>query len=68
MWYIVACGLVAEYFFEKYLRVPVEVEYASEFRYRFPIINEGDVVFVIPNQVRRLIPLRQQELQKRREQ
>ena len=40
-------GLVAEYFFEKYLKVPVEVEYASEFRYRFPIINEGDVVFVI---------------------
>jgi len=40
-------GLVAEYFFEKYLKVPVEVEYASEFRYRFPIINDGDVVFVI---------------------
>tara|TARA_B100000963_G_scaffold97871_1_gene84521 strand:+ start:2481 stop:4313 length:1833 start_codon:yes stop_codon:yes gene_type:complete len=40
-------GLVAEYFYEKYLRVPVEVEYASEFRYRFPIINNGDVVIVI---------------------
>ena len=40
-------GLVAEYFFEKYLKIPVEVEYASEFRYRFPIINKGDVVFVI---------------------
>ena len=40
-------GLVAEYFFEKYVKVPVEVEYASEFRYRFPIINEGDVVLVI---------------------
>ena len=40
-------GLVAEYFLEKYLRVPVEVEYASEFRYRFPIINKGDIVFVI---------------------
>ena len=40
-------GLVAEYFYEKYLKVPVEVEYASEFRYRFPIINDGDVVIVI---------------------
>ena len=40
-------GLVAEYFYEKYLKVPVEVEYASEFRYRFPIINEGDVIIVI---------------------
>ena len=40
-------GLVAEYFFEKYLKIPVEVEYASEFRYRFPIINKGDVVFVV---------------------
>ena len=40
-------GLVAEYFLEKYLRVPVEVEYASEFRYRFPIINKGDIIFVI---------------------
>ncbi|MAR65192.1 MAG: glutamine--fructose-6-phosphate transaminase (isomerizing) [Flammeovirgaceae bacterium] len=40
-------GLVAEYFFEKYVKVPVEVEYASEFRYRFPIINEGDIVLVI---------------------
>ena len=40
-------GLVAEYFLEKYLRVPVEVEYASEFRYRFPIINNFDIVFVI---------------------
>ena len=40
-------GLVAEYFYEKYIKVPVEVEYASEFRYRFPIINKGDVVIVI---------------------
>ena len=40
-------GLVAEYFLEKYLKVPVEIEYASEFRYRFPIINKGDIVFVI---------------------
>ena len=40
-------GLVAEYFYEKYIKIPVEVEYASEFRYRFPIINKGDVVIVI---------------------
>jgi glutamine---fructose-6-phosphate transaminase (isomerizing) len=50
---IVACGtswhagLVAEYIFEEYCRVPVEVEYASEFRYRNPIIREGDVVMAI---------------------
>jgi glucosamine--fructose-6-phosphate aminotransferase (isomerizing) len=40
-------GLVAEYFFEKHLNVPVEVEYASEFRYRDPIIYRDDIVFVI---------------------
>ncbi len=50
---IVACGtswhagLVAEYFFEEFCRIPVEVEYASEFRYRNPVINEGDVVIAI---------------------
>ena len=50
---IVACGtswhagLVAEYFIEELCRIPVEVEYASEFRYRNPVINEGDVVFAI---------------------
>ncbi|MEM7107191.1 MAG: glutamine--fructose-6-phosphate transaminase (isomerizing) [Bacteroidota bacterium] len=50
---IVACGtswhagLVAEYFFEEFCRVPVEVEYASEFRYRNPVIKEGDVVIAI---------------------
>ncbi len=50
---IVACGtswhagLVAEYVFEEFTRIPVEVEYASEFRYRNPIINEGDVVIAI---------------------
>ena len=50
---IVACGtswhagLVAEYIFEDLARIPVEVEYASEFRYRNPIINEGDVVIAI---------------------
>ncbi|MCG8384223.1 MAG: glutamine--fructose-6-phosphate transaminase (isomerizing) [Cytophagales bacterium] len=50
---IVACGtswhagLVAEYFFEEFCRVPVEVEYASEFRYRNPIIKEGDVMIAI---------------------
>ena len=48
-----ACGtswhaaLVAEYLFEDIARVPVEVEYASEFRYRNPVINQGDVVIAI---------------------
>jgi len=40
-------GLVAEYLIEEYARIPVEVEYASEFRYRKPIINPGDVVIAI---------------------
>ena len=50
---IVACGtswhagLVSEYFFEEFCRIPVEVEYASEFRYRNPVIKEGDVVIAI---------------------
>ncbi len=50
---ILACGtswhagLVAEYFFEDWCRVPVEVEYASEFRYRNPIVREGDVIIAI---------------------
>jgi len=40
-------GLVAEYIFEDIARTPVEVEYASEFRYRNPIIGEGDVLIAI---------------------
>jgi glucosamine--fructose-6-phosphate aminotransferase (isomerizing) len=50
---IIACGtswhagLVAEYVIEEFARIPVEVEYASEFRYRNPIINKGDVVIAI---------------------
>ncbi|RMG74571.1 MAG: glutamine--fructose-6-phosphate transaminase (isomerizing) [Bacteroidetes bacterium] len=40
-------GLLAEYLFEEFARVPVEVEYASEFRYRNPIIQKGDVVIAI---------------------
>lgn len=40
-------GLVAEYLFEEFARVPVEVEYASEFRYRNPVIFEDDVVISI---------------------
>ena len=50
---IIACGtswhaaLVAEYYFEDLARIPVEVEYASEFRYRNPIIRKGDVVMAI---------------------
>ena len=50
---IAACGtswhsaLVGEYLIEHFARTPVEVEYASEFRYRNPILREGDVVLVI---------------------
>ncbi|HEX6171791.1 MAG TPA: glutamine--fructose-6-phosphate transaminase (isomerizing), partial [Chitinophagaceae bacterium] len=40
-------GLVAEYLFEDLARIPVEVEYASEFRYRNPIIYDDDVMIVI---------------------
>jgi glucosamine--fructose-6-phosphate aminotransferase (isomerizing) len=40
-------GLVGEYLFEDLARIPVEVEYASEFRYRNPIINEDDVIIAI---------------------
>lgn len=40
-------GLVGEYLFEELTRIPVEVEYASEFRYRNPIISEDDVVIAI---------------------
>ena len=50
---IVACGtswhagLVGEYLFEDMARIPVEVEYASEFRYRNPIITPKDIVIAI---------------------
>jgi glucosamine--fructose-6-phosphate aminotransferase (isomerizing) len=50
---IVACGtswhagLVGEYLIEEYARIPVEVEYASEFRYRNPIITDKDIVIAI---------------------
>lgn len=50
---IIACGtswhagLVAEYIFEEFCRIPVEVEYASEFRYRNPVVSEKDVVIAI---------------------
>jgi glutamine---fructose-6-phosphate transaminase (isomerizing) len=50
---IIACGtswhagLVAEYIFEELCRIPVEVEYASEFRYRNPVIHNGDVIIAI---------------------
>ena len=37
-------GMVGEYLFEELARIPVEVEYASEFRYRNPIVNEDDIV------------------------
>lgn len=50
---ILACGtswhagLVAEYIIEETCRIPVEVEYASEFRYRNPIVNQGDIIVAI---------------------
>ncbi|MBD3232552.1 MAG: glutamine--fructose-6-phosphate transaminase (isomerizing) [candidate division Zixibacteria bacterium] len=50
---ITACGtswhaaLIGEYLIEEYARIPVEVEYASEFRYRSPIINDGTILFAI---------------------
>jgi len=50
---IVACGtswhagLVAEYMIETLCRIPVEVEYASEFRYRNPVIGPGDIIIAI---------------------
>jgi glutamine---fructose-6-phosphate transaminase (isomerizing) len=50
---IIGCGtswhaaLIGEYLIEEYARVPVEVEYASEFRYRNPILSEKDVVIAI---------------------
>ena len=50
---IIACGtswhagLLAEYIIEELCRIPVEVEYASEFRYRNPIVNKGDVIIAI---------------------
>lgn len=50
---IIACGtswhagLVAEYIIEETCRIPVEVEYASEFRYRNPIIHKGDMIIAI---------------------
>ncbi len=50
---IVACGtswhagLVAEYIIEELCRIPVEVEYASEFRYRNPIVHKGDLIIAI---------------------
>jgi glutamine---fructose-6-phosphate transaminase (isomerizing) len=50
---LTACGtswhaaLIGEYMIEQYARIPVEVEYASEFRYRNPILTKGDVVIVI---------------------
>lgn len=50
---IVACGtswhagLVAEYMIEELCRIPVEVEYASEFRYRNPVVGKGDVIIAV---------------------
>ncbi len=60
---MVACGtswhagLVAEYIFEELCRIPVEVEYASEFRYRNPVIHKGDVIIAISQSGKQRIPL-----------
>ena len=49
----ISCGtswhasLLAEYYFEELARIPVEVEYASEFRYRNPIINQEDIIIPV---------------------
>lgn len=40
-------GLVGEYLIEEFARIPVEVEYASEFRYRNPVVNDRDIVVAI---------------------
>ena len=69
---IVACGtswhagLVGEHIFESLIRVPVEVEYASEFRYRNPIINEDDVLIAISQSGETADTLAAIELAKRR--
>ena len=50
---MMACGtswhaaIVGEYLFEDLARIPVEVEYASEFRYRNPVVKENDILFAI---------------------
>src|SRR6202035_1346668 len=50
---LIACGtswhagLVAEYIVEELCRIPVEVEYASEFRYRNPVVHKGDIIIAI---------------------
>jgi glucosamine--fructose-6-phosphate aminotransferase (isomerizing) len=50
---ILACGtswhagLIGEYLFEEFCRIPVEVEYSSEFRYRHPVINSDDIVIAV---------------------
>ena len=50
---LIACGtswhagLIGEYLIEEYARIPVEVEYASEFRYRKPVLKQGDLIIVI---------------------
>lgn len=68
---IAACGtawhaaLAAEYMIEQYCRIPVEVEYASEFRYRDPIINKDDVIVFISQSGETLDTLEALKLAKR---
>ena len=59
-------GLVGEYLFEDFARIPVEVEYASEFRYRNPIIDENDFVIAISQSGETADSLAAMELAKRK--
>lgn len=67
---IVACGtswhagLIGKHLIESFCRIPVEVEYASEFRYRDPVIDEHDVVIAISQSEKRRIRWRQWNWQK----
>lgn len=61
-----AC-LVGEYLFEDIARIPVEVEYASEFRYRNPIITENDVIIAISQSGETADTLAAMELAKKKE-
>lgn len=67
---IVACGtswhagLIGKQLIESFCRIPVEVEYASEFRYRNPVIDEKDVIIAISNREKPLIPSRPDEIGK----
>lgn len=60
-------GLIGEYLFEDLARIPTEVEYASEFRYRNPVLNSGDIVIAISQSGETADTLAALELAKRRD-